>query len=125
MAYLVAQVKGSRPAEAEVRVRTASASGGPPANAADLNVRNSPAKLTADGLTPLPRTLRPLIVRTWSIGRDGKEKVAPFYDLSVTAPGATEGAPAAVLKTQTVEPKETWDRLEPNKPVATVEVTLP
>lgn len=125
MAYLVVQVKGNHPPRAKIGVRTAAAAGGPPTGAADMNVRNSPARLGADGCTPLPRTLQPLIVRTWSIGRDGVKKDSPFYDLTVSVPGAQEGDPFQAAKTQVVEPKPAWDRPEPNKAVPTVEVTLP
>ena len=125
LAYLVVQVKGNRPPSAEITVRTAAASGGPPAGAADMNVRNSPARLGADGCTSLPRTLRPLIVRTWSIGFGGVKKDPPFYDLMVSVPGVKAGDPSQVAKTQVVEPKSDWDRPEPNKAVPTFEVTLP
>jgi hypothetical protein len=124
MQYIVAQVKGARPPEAQMEVRTAAKSGGPPQGVADLNVRNSPAKLSAQGLTPLPRSLKPLIVRSWSIGRDRKKVESPFYDLIVSTPGAKEGEPSKVLKTQVVEPKNTWFRPDPNQAAPTVEVAL-
>lgn len=125
MQYLIVQVKGQRPPNTLIEACTAAASGGPPKNAADLNVRNSPAKLSPDGLTPLPRSLRPLIIRSWSIDRAGKKVEAPFYDLVVTAPAAKAGEAPRVLKSMTIEPKDTWFRPAPNQPEATVEVVLP
>jgi hypothetical protein len=125
MQYLVVQVKGAVPPQAQVEVRTAEVSGRPPKGAADLNVRNSPAKLSADGLTPLPRSLRPLIVRSWNIGANGQKGNAPFYDLMVSIPAAKAGEDSKVVKSQTIEPKDAWLRPEPNKPAATIEVTLP
>ena len=125
MEYLVVRVKGERPAGTEVEVRTAAASGGPPQGAADLNVRNSPASLSTAGFTPLPASLRPLIVRSWSLKRDGKKGESPFYDLVTSAPAAAEGEAPKVLKTQVIEPKPEWYRPDPNAPVPTLEVALP
>lgn len=125
MEYLVVKVNGQRPPGTLVQVITAADSGGPPARGADLNVRNSPAVLSAEGLTPLPFTLRPLIVRAWKIERDGKKITAPFYDLIVSAPATEMGKPPTVLKKEIIEPKNTWFRPEPDRAQATWEVTLP
>lgn len=125
MHYLVVRAGGALPAGAEVEVRTAAASGGPPKGAADLNVRNSPARLSPAGLTPLPRTLKPLIVRAWRIERDGRRREAPFYDLEVTAPGEAAGAPRKVLARAVLEPKPDWFRPDPNGPAPTLEVKVP
>jgi len=120
--YVVVKVAGTVPAGTTVDVRTNEASGRPKPGAADMNVRNAPARLMANGLTPLPRTMRPLVVRSWSIQRDGTIAAAPFYDLVITAPAA--GKPPQVLETQLIEPHDTWYRPEPNAAIATLEVTL-
>ncbi|MFA5042505.1 MAG: NosD domain-containing protein [Kiritimatiellia bacterium] len=125
MNYLVVQVKGKRPPHTTVNVRTALASGGPPrGGAADLNVRNSPARLNAEGFSPLPRSLRALIVRSWALGRDGKKIDAPFYDLVIARLDEKSGAPKT-LKSMVIEPKDTWYRPDPNQLTATVEAVLP
>jgi hypothetical protein len=123
MNYAVVQVRGTVPAGARVVMRTAKASGGPPAGAADMNVRNSPVPVSPAGWTPLPRSLRALIVRAWSVTGAGVVKEAPFYDLEVTT-SDTAGV-ARVVKTQVVEPKADWVRLDPQAAQATVEVSLP
>ena len=121
--YLVVKAAGAFPPGSEVAVATAAASGGPPGGLADLNVRNSPARILANGLTPLPRTLRPLVVRGWRIDNAGVFREAPFYDLKVTgAPDPATGA-RPVLKAQVVEPRENWYRPEPDAPAPTLEVT--
>lgn len=129
MHYLVVRVKGEVPKGTQVVLRTNEASGGKPnvAGAADLNVRNSPGFLSREGLTPLPRTLRPLIARSWRLDASGKKMVPPlFYDLLITAPADQPDQPPKVLKQQVVEPDDAkWYRSDPNAPVATFEVTLP
>jgi hypothetical protein len=123
MNYVVVRVHGTIPAGARVAMRTAKASGGPPAGAADMNVRNSPVPVLTAGWTPLPRSLRSLIVRAWSLTAAGVVKEAPFYDLDVTVPDGAGGA--RVIKTQVVEPKAEWIRANPQAAQATVEVSLP
>jgi hypothetical protein len=125
MQYLIVKVSGKLPAATEVAVRTAAVSGGVPVGKADLNVRNSPAFLSAEGLTPLPSSLKPLIVRSWRIGADGKKVNAPFYDLTLSSRPTAAGEQPKMLKTQVIEPTDAWFRAEPNKTEATVEVTLP
>jgi hypothetical protein len=121
MYYLVAAVKGA-PAGAQVVVRTVKPA--PPAKgAADLNVRNSPAGLSK-GLTPLPQSLKPLIVKAWSIDNNSKTTVAPEYQLQVLAPAAKEGEQRRVLKTLAVTPKDSWFRPKPNAPTPTLKVSL-
>lgn len=123
--YLIVRLKGEWPDGTEVIVGTAQASGGPPPGMADLNVRNSPAPLSTSGFTPLPSSLRPLVVRSWSLRRDGQVAPAPFYDLLVQAPAAEAGGPPRVLKRVVLEPKPEWYREEPDAPVPTVEVSVP
>ncbi len=118
--YTVVGVKGA-PADALVEVRTEK----PPlaADAADPNVRNSPAPLTA-GLTPLPKTLNPLIVKAWSIDLKGKVQAGPEYTVKVLGPAAKEGAPRPVLKMISYKPPENAFRATPNDPAPTLEVPV-
>lgn len=125
MQYLIVGVKGECPPGTYVEVHTAADSGGPPQRGADLNVRNSPATLAQNGMTPLPYTLQPLVVRSWRSGGNGEKVGAPFYDLIVLAPAEEQGKPLRVLKKMIIEPKDDWFRSEPNKPTAGLEVQLP
>lgn len=125
MNYLVVKVAGQRPVRSSVEVGTAAASGGAPkGGAADLNVRNSPARVNAEGYTPLPRSLRSLIVRSWALGANGKKIDAPFYDVTVHEINEM-GAAVKVLKKSVIEPRSTWYRSDPNALEATLEVDLP
>lgn len=123
MNYVVVRLRGTIPVGARVAIRTAKASGGPPAGAADMNVRNSPVPVSTEGWTPLPRSLRALIVRAWSVTGAGVVKESPFYDLDVTAADPTGSV--RVVSTQVVEPKTDWIRPDPQAAQATVEVSLP
>jgi len=125
MQYLVVKVKGKYPPGTHVKVRTAKVSGGVPPGKADLNVRNSPARVAANGLTPLPGSMRSLIVRSWQIAQNKEKTNAPFYDLIVLAPPPVPGQGPKVLKTQLVEPEEGWFRPEPDKPTSDLEVSVP
>ena len=125
MAYLVAHVTGKLPEKAVIQVATAKVSGGVPVGTADLNVRNAPARLSAQGWTPMPRTLRPIILRSWHISTDKKVHDAPFYDLEVLPLVDDVGKPPQALKRQVVEPRDSWFRAEPDAPVATLEVNIP
>ncbi len=125
MSYLVVRVTGKRPDRAVVQVSTAKVSGGAPQGAADLNVRNSPARLSPQGWTPLPRTLRPIILRSWQIGNDKKVRDAPFYDLTILPLADDAGKAPKALHRQVVEPSDSWFRAEPDAPVATLEVNIP
>lgn len=121
---VVVKVSGTVPPGCEVSLATAAASGGAPGGLADLNVRNSPARILGNGMTPLPRTQRCLVARGWQIEPDGKKKDAPFYDLTVLGPPDAKTGIRPVLKTQVVEPKEGWHRPDPDAPAATLEVKL-
>ena len=125
MQYVAVAIEGERPSGAWVELRTAEVSGGVPQDKADLNVRNSPAQIRSNGLTPLPHTMDPLMVRSWHIGRDGKTVNAPFYDLLVLAPADAPERPPRVLKSMLVEPNDDWFRPAPNDPTPTLKVTLP
>jgi hypothetical protein len=118
--YLVVKAKGA-PEDSRVEVRTSNPA--PVQGAADLNVRNAPAALS-NGLTPLPKSLKPLIVKSWLIDPTGKTVPAPEYTLTVLAPAAKAGAPRPVLKTMTFKPLDTWHRPKPDAPTPTLEVAL-
>lgn len=122
--FLVVELKGEAPPGAKIDVRTAAPAVPLPEGAADPNVRNSPAPVSSSRLTPLPKTLEPLIVRSWMFDADAKQVAAPEYQLRVLAPAAGGGEPQA-LKTIALTPQDTWFRPEPNEKKATVEVTLP
>jgi hypothetical protein len=121
--FLIVRVSGDYPPGSTVAVRTTAAPSAP--DAADQNVRNSPAPVLSSGYTPLPKTLEPLIVRSWMIDADGKLAAAPEYQLEVLAPVLGPGEVPQVLKAITVTPKEEWFRPEPNEKRATLEVMLP
>lgn len=125
MQFLVVKVTGNVPPSAQVEVRTAEISGGIPIGKADLNVRNSPAKLDDAAMTPLPGTQRSLVVRSWSIGVDKSKVSAPFYDIRVLAPQTQTGVAPQVLASVTVDPADSWQRPEPDAPIPTVEITVP
>jgi hypothetical protein len=118
--YVVVGVKGAAP-ETLVEVRT---SAPPlPANAADPNVRNSPAGL-ASGTTPLPWTLSPLIVKAWTIDLKGATLPAPEYSIKILGPATKEGAARPLLKTQAFRPPDAMFRARPNELKADVDVPL-
>jgi len=123
MQYVIVKLNGNLPAGAvTVGMQTAKVSGGVPEGKADLNVRNSPAKISLDGWSPLPQSMRALTVRSWTIGKDGKVVRPPFYDLIVYA--AQEGSPPKEIKQLLVEPQDKWYRPDPNEKNAAVEVNL-
>jgi hypothetical protein len=93
------------------------------ADAADPNVRNSPAPLNA-GQTPLPKTLNPLIVKAWSIDLKGKLQAAPEYNVKVIGAAAKEGAVRPLLKMMTFRPQENAFRALLDDATPTLEVTL-
>ena len=125
MAYLVVEVAGNRPDGTEVMVRTAKVSGGVPKGKADLNVRNAPAHLGADGITALPATMRPLVVRSWKLTGKNQRQNAPFYDLMVIAPSDKDGDAPRTLITQLIEPADDWYRPDPNDRKPTLGVKIP
>jgi hypothetical protein len=120
--YLVAKLNGKVTAGTQVVVRTAGRD--PASRAADLNVRNSPARVGSSGLTPLPDTLEPLIVKDWSYDDQLELVASPEYVLEVLPPGGPSG-PAKPLATQAIKPAPTWYRAQPNDITPTVEVRLP
>jgi hypothetical protein len=126
MNYLVVRLTGKAPPRALVQVATAAVSGGVPKDgAADLNVRNAPAEIGSSGWSPLPATMRPLIVRAWSIKSNEELADPPFYDLTVRrfqADGTPDPKP---IHAQVIEPRDSWFRPAPNAAVATLEIKLP
>jgi len=122
--YLVVAVKDA-PADSLVEVVTNPA---PAADVADANVRNSPAPLTAEAkahsMTPLPKTLNPLIVKAWSIDLKGKPMPAPEYTIKVFGPPAKEGAARPVLKMVTFRPQDNAFRSSPSETTPTLEISI-
>lgn len=132
LSFLVVKAAGKTPVGARVEVVSAdraatAAKGGAAARAADPNVRNSPAVLRPDGLTPLPESLEPIIVRTWSYDAAMKLSAAPKYVVRVLPPAGsgTMAAAAKPMAEQTVSPETSWYREEPNQATPTLEVRIP
>lgn len=124
-AYVVARVKGTPPAGARVEVATANPATPLPAGAIDMNVRNNFAPLNATGLTPLPRSQKCIILRTWSIGPDGTVVPPPTYTVNLCGPPPAPDAEEPVLKTVTVEPAAAWFRKDPADATPTLEIPYP
>lgn len=125
MAMLVVKLTGAVPRNVKVALRTARPEVPPAAGALDLNVRNSPAPVRADGTTPLPSTLVPLIAKSWSLNASGVAAESPGYILDVLGPPNDPGTPPVVLKSLPVKPESSWFRPSPNDPEPTLEVSLP
>jgi hypothetical protein len=125
--YLVVGIKGKVPAGVEVEVVTRNPARPPASGAADLNVRNSPAPVTARGSTPLPASLRPLIVRGWAVGADGTLEPEPEYVVRLLAPPdpAVADAPRKTLAEIVVKPAPAWYRPAPADATPTVEIEVP
>ena len=121
MNYLIVKAKDA-PEGAEVDVRTNPLPVLAP-GAADLNVRNAPAELT-NGLTPLPQSLAPVIVKAWVVDLEGKTIVAPEYTVRLLERAATAGGERKVLRSVNVKPLDSWYRPKPNEGEATVELKL-
>ena len=125
LSFLVVQLKGDVPRGAKVQLVTTKPAAPPVPGAQDPNVRNSPATVRADGTTPLPATLVPLIVKTWAMDEEGKPTPSPEYTLNVLAPATEAGAAPKILKSVPLKPDATWFRAKPNDPMPTLEVQLP
>lgn len=123
--YLIVRATGNVPRTANIEVRTAGPSGAKSPRAADPFVRNSPSPIRSNGLTMLPDTLEPLIVRGWTFDDDIQLVAAPSYVVSVVPPPAAAGDQPKPLVSTTVTPDPSWYRAEPNKPEPTVEVKVP
>jgi len=130
--FLIVRTAGKVPLGTRVEVvsadhAAAAAKSPTAARAADPAVRNSPAPLRPDGLTPLPESLEPLIVRSWTFDAAMKPSPAPSYLVRVVRPAgaATMAAAPKPLAEQKVVPDQSWYREEPNKPTPTLEVRIP
>jgi hypothetical protein len=130
--FLIVKAGGKFPLGSRVEVASAdraanSVKGGTMPRAADPNVRNSPAPLRPDGLTPLPESLEPIIVRAWSYDAAMKLTAAPKYVVRVIPPAdaATMAAAPKPLAEQTVVPEASWYREEPDTATPTLEVRIP
>lgn len=104
--FCTVAVKGNRQPDTQVSVRTA----GLAENAPDPNVRNSPAMLLPNDMTPLPKSPQSITVRSWVIGPDGKVQPAPSYAVTVWDPPAKKGDKPAVRASATVTPDASWYR---------------
>jgi hypothetical protein len=118
--YAIVRVKDA-PANALVELRTVDPKLA--ADAADPNVRNSPAPLTA-GLSPLPKSLNPLIVKAWTMDLKGKLPPTPEYNVKVLGPAPKEGAARPLLKMLTFRPAENAFRALPDDVTPTLEISL-
>lgn len=122
MNFFVLKINGEVPEEALVDIRTANLATPVAPGTLDLNVRNAPAPLIGNR-TPLPQTLSPVILKSWSIDKDGNRIPAPDYTIRIIGP--TDGVKERqVFKTLTVKPADNWFRPKPNDPLPTIEVTL-
>src|SRR5262249_36205852 len=117
MQYLIVGVKDA-PERAVVDVRTSKPALALKPGAQDPNVTNGTAGVS-EGRTPLPQTLMPLLVKSWSIGLNGQPVPAPEYTVSVMEPGGIK-----TLRARTVQPQDTWFRPKPDDPTPTLEVSL-
>jgi hypothetical protein len=127
MQYLVVGIKGNTPRGAEVEVVTRNPATPLKEGAADLNVRNSPAAVTPRGMTPLPSSLRCLIVKSWWVAADGKLQAEPEYTVRLVAPPdpAAPDAPRKAIKEIAVKAKPLWYRAKPGDAEPTVEIEVP
>lgn len=121
--FVVVKVNGSVPPGSSIDAVTTQ----PPVTlapgATDPNIRNAPAAVASNGFTPLPKTLEPLIVRSWMHDKDGKLLQAPTYELRLLAPSGSEQEMRKVIKTMPITPVPEWYRPKPNELKPTVELT--
>lgn len=117
--YVVVRVK-TAPADAQIDIRS---NPPPAAEAMDPNVRNTPAPVVG-GLTPLPRTLNPLIVKAWTLDAKGKVSPAPEYTVTVLGAAPKEGAQRPVLHKMMFRPMENAFRVTPLDATPTLEVLV-
>jgi parallel beta-helix repeat protein len=125
MQYVVVGVKHVSARKPLVEIKTTTPAKPLAPGAMDPNVRNSPAPVTPQGVTPLPASNVPLMVKSWSFGLDGKKVAAPAYTMNVYLEGAKPTDKPTVLATQSITPQPSWYRAKPDDPTPTVEVTLP
>ncbi len=125
MQYCVVNVKGTLPAGAAVDIATANPPKPLAKGAIDLNIRNNPAAIGSGGLTPLPHSLKSLMVKTWTIEGNGALTPSPQYSVSVTSPPDKPDGEPKKLKTVTITPDASWYRAMPNEPTPTMEIAIP
>lgn len=121
--YLVAELEGDVPPGTRVEVRTANPVHPLAPGAIDPNIRNSPAPILKNNLTPLPGSLISLMVNAWRIETDGTIKEAPTYTVSVQVPG--EQDEFKTIKSVNVTPDSSWFRAELRAQTPTVRLSLP
>ena len=124
MYYLVVGLKGKVPKNAWVGVKTANPA--PPSlapGAIDPNIRNSPAPVRKNNLTPLSGSQMSLIVNAWKIEPDGTVIAPPTYTVSVLLPAAEKGE-FKTIKSLDVTPESSWFRPHLEDATPTVELTL-
>jgi hypothetical protein len=120
MENLVVSVKAGAPPGSYVEVATAQRATPLAPGAADLNIRNVPAQILSNGLTPLPTSREPIVVKSWAYDAAGKLIPAPEYIVRILAPGQDRKE----LKALKVKPDQSWYRTPQNLRVPTVEVSL-
>ncbi len=120
-AYVVVKVAGAVDRRMQVDLLPESPAGGQ----AHLDVRNTPALLRLDGLTPLPQSRRAIQALAWSMAADGRVSPAPEYRLRVITPAGSDGQAPHVHAQQVVTPQESWFRPLPDALTPTLEVALP
>jgi len=118
MNFVVVQVDGDVPPGAMVHVQTKGFKP-PRPGAQDMNVRNSPAPIVGNRMTPRPASMRPIIVQSWQYDAQGKLVPPPTYTLTV------KSADGKALKSVDLEPSPKWFRADPNTLEPTVKVVLP
>ncbi len=123
LSFLVVQVTGQLPVGIAVDVKTAGLT--LPPGAQDPNVRNCPAAVLKTGLTPLPKSLEPILVRSWQYDADRNLQPAPTYQFQIVGPDQGEATPRKVLKSLAVTPAAAWYRENANDKKPTLEISLP
>ena len=116
--YVVVGAKAPAGAVAEVRTIDPA----PAANAADLNVRFSPA-VVVEGKTARPDRGNAIVVKSWSLDAKGPVKPAPGYEVRILGPAA-EGVQRPVLKAIPFRPAPEAFRGKLDDDTPTLEVDL-
>lgn len=124
MQYLVVKVTGKIPPDAHVMLQTLKRSTPLAEGAVDPNIRNSPATIRPNGLTPLPRSMGALSVKSWAMKWDGSFEPSPTYRLTVFVPVPGGEGKIKESKSIEVQPNETWFRPDLDSKDPTVEVSL-
>ncbi len=124
MYYLVVGLKGKVPKNVLISVKTANPA--PPSlapGAIDPNIRNSPAPVLKNNLTPPSGSQMSLIVNAWKIDSEGTVIAPPTYTVSVLVPTAEKGV-FKTIKSLNVTPECSWFRPRLKDATPTVELTL-